>query len=191
MLLRAGRRQRPVKARWCCSPARPGLGNHGSLPLSGTSRWRAAHALALFLLAATHGQRALSDHRPNRTCCRTGARRHPASEARQARCAAPQTSTSGRTPRCSPRCCHCRTMDAIPRSSSPRSSAEKNVGRAHLAIALPARSRPVLMIFEDAHWADPTSLELFRRAGPDRSLSVLLIVTSASIRGEAESDSRT
>ena len=37
---------------------------------------------------------------------------------------------------------------------------------------------PVLMIFEDAHWADPTSLELFARA-VDRiaSLRVLLIVT--------------
>ena len=40
------------------------------------------------------------------------------------------------------------------------------------------RQTPVLMIFEDAHWADPTSLELFGRA-VDRiaSLRVLLIVT--------------
>jgi class 3 adenylate cyclase/predicted ATPase len=39
-------------------------------------------------------------------------------------------------------------------------------------------SSPVLMIFEDAHWTDPTSLELFGRA-VDRiaSLRVLLIVT--------------
>ena len=41
-----------------------------------------------------------------------------------------------------------------------------------------ARQNPVLMIFEDAHWIDPTSLELF---GPVvdrvRSLRVLLIVT--------------
>ena len=41
-----------------------------------------------------------------------------------------------------------------------------------------ARSNPVLMIFEDAHWTDPTSLELFGRA-VDRiaSLNVLLIAT--------------
>jgi class 3 adenylate cyclase/predicted ATPase len=41
-----------------------------------------------------------------------------------------------------------------------------------------SRSTPVLMIFEDAHWADPTSLEAFSRA-VDRlqSLRVLLIVT--------------
>jgi class 3 adenylate cyclase/predicted ATPase len=41
-----------------------------------------------------------------------------------------------------------------------------------------ARSTPVLMIFEDAHWADPTSLEVLGRL-VDRiaSLPVLLIVT--------------
>jgi class 3 adenylate cyclase/predicted ATPase len=41
-----------------------------------------------------------------------------------------------------------------------------------------ARISPVLMIFEDAHWADPTSIELFGRA-VDRisSLPALLIIT--------------
>ena len=39
-------------------------------------------------------------------------------------------------------------------------------------------SRPVLMVFEDAHWADPTSLELFSRAVSDiASHRILLIVT--------------
>ncbi len=40
------------------------------------------------------------------------------------------------------------------------------------------RQNPVLMIFEDAHWTDPTSLELFGRA-VDRigTLRVLLVVT--------------
>jgi class 3 adenylate cyclase len=43
------------------------------------------------------------------------------------------------------------------------------------------RQTPVLMIFEDAHWTDPTSLELFGRA-VDRiaSLRVLLLVTFRS-----------
>jgi predicted ATPase len=42
-----------------------------------------------------------------------------------------------------------------------------------------ARQNPVLMIFEDAHWTDPTSLELFGRAVDQvASLRVLLIVTS-------------
>jgi class 3 adenylate cyclase/predicted ATPase len=40
------------------------------------------------------------------------------------------------------------------------------------------RQRPVLMIFEDAHWTDPTSLEALGRAVDRiRSLRVLLIVT--------------
>jgi class 3 adenylate cyclase/predicted ATPase len=41
-----------------------------------------------------------------------------------------------------------------------------------------ARQSPVLMIFEDAHWADPTSLEVFSRAVDwIETLRVLLIVT--------------
>jgi class 3 adenylate cyclase/predicted ATPase len=41
-----------------------------------------------------------------------------------------------------------------------------------------SRSTPVLMIFEDAHWTDPTSLEVFGRVVDRvRSLRVLLIVT--------------
>ncbi|HUD87039.1 MAG TPA: adenylate/guanylate cyclase domain-containing protein [Xanthobacteraceae bacterium] len=40
------------------------------------------------------------------------------------------------------------------------------------------RSRPVLVIFEDAHWTDPTSLEAFGRiVDRIRNLRVLLIVT--------------
>jgi class 3 adenylate cyclase/predicted ATPase len=41
-----------------------------------------------------------------------------------------------------------------------------------------ARRHPVLIIFEDAHWADPTSLELFDRVvGRIRTLHALLVVT--------------
>ena len=56
--------------------------------LLGTPRRRAAHAAALFLLAAAHRQRVLPDHRPDGARRRTGARRCAASEARQARCGA-------------------------------------------------------------------------------------------------------
>jgi predicted ATPase len=41
-----------------------------------------------------------------------------------------------------------------------------------------ARQRPALMIVEDAHWVDPTSLEAFgRTADQIKTLPVLLIVT--------------
>jgi predicted ATPase len=42
-----------------------------------------------------------------------------------------------------------------------------------------AGRRPVLILFEDVHWIDPTSLELLDRLVPDlRSLPVLLVVSS-------------
>jgi predicted ATPase len=41
-----------------------------------------------------------------------------------------------------------------------------------------SRQNPVLMIFEDVHWADPTSLEAFGRVVDRiRTLRVLLVVT--------------
>jgi predicted ATPase len=41
-----------------------------------------------------------------------------------------------------------------------------------------ARSKPVLMIFEDAHWSDPTSLEILSKVVDRlRTLRVLLVVT--------------
>jgi tetratricopeptide (TPR) repeat protein len=44
-----------------------------------------------------------------------------------------------------------------------------------------SRQQPVLMIFEDAHWADPSSLEAFGRAVDRiRTLRVLLLVTFRS-----------
>jgi len=47
-----------------------------------------------------------------------------------------------------------------------------------LQMQLLANRNPVLMIFEDAHWADPTSLEVFDRVVDRvRTLRVLLIVT--------------
>jgi class 3 adenylate cyclase/predicted ATPase len=47
-----------------------------------------------------------------------------------------------------------------------------------LQVAALSRQNPVLMIFEDAHWTDPTSLELFGRiVDKIPTLRVLLIVT--------------
>ena len=45
-------------------------------------------------------------------------------------------------------------------------------------VAKLASQRPVLMIFEDAHWTDPTSLEAFGRTVDQiKTLPALLIVT--------------
>jgi predicted ATPase len=56
---------------------------------------------------------------------------------------------------------------------------QKTLDTLVLQVEALARSTPVLMIFEDAHWTDPTSLEAFGRI-VDRlqNLRVLLVVTS-------------
>jgi AAA ATPase domain/Adenylate and Guanylate cyclase catalytic domain len=60
----------------------------------------------------------------------------------------------------------------------PEQRRQKTLAALGLQLETLARSSPVLMIFEDAHWADPTSLEAFGRI-VDRiaSLRVLMIVT--------------
>ena len=61
---------------------------------------------------------------------------------------------------------------------TPQQRRQKTLEALVLQVAALARQNPVLMIFEDAHWTDPTSLELFGRIVdkiPD--LPVLLIVT--------------
>jgi class 3 adenylate cyclase len=61
---------------------------------------------------------------------------------------------------------------------APQQRREKTLRALVSQIEVLTRQGPVLMIFEDAHWTDPTSLELFGRA-VDRiaTLRVLLIVT--------------
>jgi class 3 adenylate cyclase/predicted ATPase len=60
----------------------------------------------------------------------------------------------------------------------PQQRRQKTLEALVLQVAALARQNPVLMIFEDAHWADPTSLELFGRiVDKIPALIVLLIVT--------------
>jgi class 3 adenylate cyclase len=60
----------------------------------------------------------------------------------------------------------------------PEQRRQRTLEALNLQIEALTRSTPVLMIFEDAHWTDPTSLEAFGRAVDQiRTLRVLLIVT--------------
>jgi class 3 adenylate cyclase/predicted ATPase len=61
---------------------------------------------------------------------------------------------------------------------APQQRRQRTLEALILQIEVLTRSNPVLMIFEDAHWFDPTSLEVFGRT-VDRidGLRVLLIVT--------------
>ena len=61
---------------------------------------------------------------------------------------------------------------------APEQRRQKTLDALGLQLEVLTRSDPVLMIFEDAHWADPTSLEVFSRAvNRIATLRVLLIVT--------------
>jgi class 3 adenylate cyclase/predicted ATPase len=62
---------------------------------------------------------------------------------------------------------------------SPEQRRQKTLEALTAQLAELARQRPVLMIVEDAHWIDPTSLEVFgRMVDRVKTLPVLLIVTS-------------
>ena len=69
--------------------------------------------------------------------------------------------------------------DVIQRSNwTPQQRRQKTLEALNLQLEALAKGKPVLMIFEDVHWIDPTSLEVLGRT-VDRlkTLGVLLIVT--------------
>ena len=61
---------------------------------------------------------------------------------------------------------------------TPQQRRQKTLEALHAQVETFSRKSPVLMIFEDAHWADPTSLEAFgRTVARIATLPVLLLVT--------------
>ena len=70
-------------------------------------------------------------------------------------------------------------MDVIPTLElTPQQRRQKTLEALTAQLEALSRSNPVLMIFEDVHWIDPTSLEaLGRTVDRLRTLRVLLIVT--------------
>jgi len=80
----------------------------------------------------------------------------------------------------SPICCHCRLRSSTLCRTSVRSARRKGHWKALIrqleGLARP--QQPILMVFEDAHWIDPTSRELLDLIVERvHSLPVLLIVT--------------
>jgi hypothetical protein len=61
---------------------------------------------------------------------------------------------------------------------TPQQRRQRTLGAIVSQIATLSRLNPVLMIFEDAHWSDPTSIELFSRiVNRIQMLHVLLVMT--------------
>src|SRR5262249_20694124 len=64
---------------------------------------------------------------------------------------------------------------------TPQQRRQKTLEALTTQIEILSRQNPVLMIFEDAHWADPSSLEAFGQViDRIRTLKVLLLVTFRS-----------
>ena len=160
----AGSRPRAARARWCCSRASRASASRGcSRPLQERIAARAAHAPALLLLAAPPGQRAAPDHRAARARGRIRARRpaRDASSTSWRRLLAP-TSPPDRGRGAAGRAAVAADRRPLP-AAEPHPAAQAGADLRGAAAA--ARSGwlggdPVLMIFEDVHWIDPTSREL-------------------------------
>ena len=61
---------------------------------------------------------------------------------------------------------------------APQQRRQRTLEALTAQVARLASQQPVLMIFEDAHWIDPTSLEVFSRTVDQiKALPALLIVT--------------
>ena len=68
--------------------------------------------------------------------------------------------------------------DATQARTDPQQRRQKTLEALTAQLEALSQSKPVLMIFEDVHWIDPTSLEaLGRTVGRLRTLGVLLIIT--------------
>ena len=86
-----------------------------------------------------------------------------------------------RTPHCLPSCCRCQTTDVIPQlEMTPQQRRQRTLEALINQIVALAEQSPVLMIFEDIHWIDPTSLEVLGR-GIDRIKSVGVLLDRSPI----------
>ena len=138
---------------------------------------RTAYPPALFLLAAPPGQRALSGHRATRTRRRVCPRRHgPARLDKLRALLAPATRDDDDIALLS-------ELLSLPSTAadlnlSPQRKREKLFEALLNQLEAEARRQPVLMVFEDAHWVDPTSRELLDLfVERVRRLPVLLVIT--------------
>ena len=176
----AGQRQRPAKVRWCSYPARQASASRGSQLHCWNASLSEPHTRLRYFCSPQHTDSAfypiISQMEPPPGLCTTTPRkrsstnwtrcwRRPRPQMQDVALFAEMLSlpNDGRYP----------TFEL-----TPEQRRQKTLEALVSQMEALARQNPVLMIFEDAHWTDPTSLELFGRI-VDRipSLRVLLIVT--------------
>ena len=103
-------------------------------------------------------QRAAGRDRRNRADRRAAARRHRRREARPARPASRRARLGG--PRCyrpSPSCCRSRRASAAGAAAVAGAPQDPALGALLARIEALAARDPLLVVFEDVHWIDPTS----------------------------------
>ena len=128
----------------------------------GAPRSRASHATSLFLLTAAYRQRVVSYHWPDGACRSVHLWRRCASEARQTRYPPSAHASRGRS--------LLAELLSLPNDGryptlqlDPQQRRQKTLEALTAQMEALSRINPVLMIFEDVHWIDPTSLEVLGR----------------------------
>ena len=128
-------------------------------------RSRAAHALALFLLTTAHRQRAYPIISQMERAARFAHEDTAQTKLDKLDAVLAQSLTPARTPHCLPKCFRCRMMDAIRTLElDPQQRRQKTLEALTAQLQALSQANPVLMIFEDVHWMDPTSFEFLSRA---------------------------
>ena len=147
--------------------------------IGGAPPRRAASPPALFLLALSPGQRAVSVYRPARPGSGVRARGHARGQAGEARSVAGPRRAAGRGYGIPRRSAVIAGSERHPLPNfSPQRKKERTLEALIRQLEGLARRQPVVMVFEDAHWIDPTSRELLDLTVERvRTLPVLLIVT--------------
>ena len=89
------------------------------------------------------------------------------------------SSTSRKRRRFLRRCSIFRCLRNAPRNSAPMNCAGDNLPRWSPSFTAGARTQPIVLAFEDLHWADPTSLDLIQALVERGAQAPLLVVATA------------
>ena len=154
-----------MKARWCCSPARQVSANRGSRPRF----WNASPANRIRACAIS-ARRSTPTVRSIRSSARWSAPPDWRTTTNRKRSSTSLMRFSHR-PRPRPQdAALFAEMLSLPNDGrypalelAPEQRRQRTLEALTTQLAELARRQPVLMIFEDAHWVDPTSLEVFGR----------------------------
>ena len=147
-------------AKWCCS-AEAGVGKSRLVAALRERLLGESHAELRYFCSPHRRQRALPRHRPARADGRFRARRRAQGEGREAggafrRCIGGRPEAGGLLSLPADR------FPAVP--LSPAAKRERTLAAVLRQLERFSRQAPLLVVFEDTHWIDPSSLEFLHLA---------------------------